>query len=174
MLHVSYEDLLRLAASYKYAGIFHADIIINGKPGFVEILIQDGKPFDILSVPSPRPGERWVTMLAPLGQLHWKLIAPETSNIAARNEYRAMLQSNLASSQAQLTIQQPKPHIDPIPRQKIQLQPDQIRQLPHRYRVVYLLIDGYRSPQEIATLLNKSLEETTQTLDILHQQGLIA
>ncbi|GCE07518.1 hypothetical protein [Dictyobacter aurantiacus] len=176
MLHISYEELLRLAVSYQYSGIFHADIMINGQPGFVEVLIQDGQSFDILSVPAPRRGESWETMLAPLGRLYWKLIAPETSNIAARNEYHAqLLQVNQVTQQqqAQARAQEAQHRYQAIPRQKIQLSPDQLRQLPHRYRTVYMLIDGYRTPKDIATILNKTIEETDQALAYLHQQNII-
>ncbi|GHO85895.1 hypothetical protein [Dictyobacter formicarum] len=175
MLHISYEELLRLAVSYKYSGIFHADIIINGQPGFVEVLIQDGQTFDILTSPAPRQGENWTTMLAPLGRLHWKLIAPETSNIAARNAYHAaLLQANHASRQLPARTQEAQFHDEAIPHQKVQLPPEQIRQIPHRYRTIYMLIDGHRTPWEIANLLNKTIEETTQALEFLHQQGIIA
>lgn len=169
MLHISYEELLRLAASYKYSGIFHADIVINEQPGFIEVLIQDGQTFDILSVPAPQRGENWSTMLAPLGRLDWKLIAPETSNIAARNEYHAML----LQANHQRQAQEAQHRHATVPRQKVQLRPEQIRQLPHRYRTVYMLIDGCRTSKEIAAILNKTIEETDHALEYLHQQGIV-
>lgn len=104
-------------------------------------------------------GDDAFTWLQDLGALNWTVTLRQISTSALTQSSPALTPSPVLRS--------------PIPRRSVYVGQEQMRLWPRKYRVVFVLIDGRKSVEQIAGLLSLSIREVEEVVYELQANRLI-